>query len=234
MVRKSSIPTVSGNHQGDEATAAGLDFDPAQLEQRIPETPPPAVESSTPAPDPFAPDSLRLTQDFSAAAGVKKALLTVPVRKPEKSWFVRAHPDPKYRLQTAVIELKEDREVYLVARSLWEELATEVTFKPKLFATAINRQGVLFLWDLNLPGKDDRVNHWTRSALEALDLATRGWIRIAANLPLGAYDVYQASDQLSEPDWPDVPFPELLRTAFKDRRIDDLNHPVLRKLRGEV
>jgi hypothetical protein len=36
------------------------------------------------APDPFDPESLRLSQDFSAALGVKKALLTVPVRKPAK------------------------------------------------------------------------------------------------------------------------------------------------------
>src|SRR5262245_17721797 len=81
-----------------------------------------------PSPDPFDPASLRLSGDFSAALGVKKALLTVPVRKPDKSWFVRTQPDDNYRLQTAVIELKEGRETYLVAPSLWPELATESTF----------------------------------------------------------------------------------------------------------
>ena len=34
--------------------------------------------------------------------------------------------------------------------------------------------------------------------------------------------------------WPDTPFRDLLRTAFKGRYIDSLDHPVLRKLRGEV
>jgi hypothetical protein len=41
--------------------------------------------------------------------------------------------------------------------------------------------------------------------------------------------------QLAEPVWPDLPpFGEILRIAFRDRRIDSLEHPILRRLRGEV
>src|SRR5262245_60979963 len=58
--------------------------------------------------DPFDLDSLRLTQDFASVAGVKKLITTIPVKKPSKEWFIRTHPDPGYRLQTAVVELKED------------------------------------------------------------------------------------------------------------------------------
>ena len=39
---------------------------------------------------------------------------------------------------------------------------------------------------------------------------------------------------LPEPEWPELSLRELLRIAFKDKMIDDLGHPVLRKLRGEV
>jgi hypothetical protein len=184
-------------------------------------------------PDPFDPASLRLTQDFTASVGVKKALLTVPVRTPDKSWFVRVHPDEKFRLPTAVLELKEDRETYLVAKELWPDLATEPTLKPKMLATAINRQGVLFLWAVNLPRADGRVDHWSRSALEAVERAIKGWVRITANMSLGAYDVFEANSQLTDPEWPEIPFQELLRVAFKDRRIDSPDHPVLRRLRGE-
>src|SRR5262249_22115086 len=90
------------------------------------------------APNPFDPAALRLTADFPAASGVKKLLLTVPVRKPDKSWFVRTHPSDDYRIETAVIELKEDRETYLVARPLWPELAAEGTFSPRALFTAMN------------------------------------------------------------------------------------------------
>jgi hypothetical protein len=186
------------------------------------------------APDPFDPASLRLSQDFAATLGVRKALLTVPVRKPDKSWFVRVNPDAGYRLQTAVIELKEDRETYLVEKALWPELAAESTFAPRALFTAMNRQGVLFLWPIRLPGADGKVDEWSRTALEAAERATRGWVRVAANMALGAYDVSEATGQLGEPDWPSTPFADLLRVAFKDRFIDTLNHPVLRRLRGEV
>jgi hypothetical protein len=50
----------------------------------------------------------------------------------------------------------------------------------------------------------------------------------------GCYDVYTASESLSEPEWPTTPFATLLKVAFKDKFIDSLDHPVLRKLRGEV
>jgi hypothetical protein len=95
--------------------------------------------------DPFDPAALRLPQNFAAQLGVQKALLTVPVRKPDKAWFVRVHPSEDYRLQTAVVELKEERETYLVASALWQELAGETTFSPRVLFTAVNRQGVTFL-----------------------------------------------------------------------------------------
>ena len=48
-----------------------------------------------------------------------------------------------------MIELKDDREDYLVRPEILPDLAGEVVYKT-LF-TAINRQGVLFLWSVRLP-----------------------------------------------------------------------------------
>lgn len=185
-------------------------------------------------PDPFDPARLRLSQDFAATVGVKKALLTVPVRKPDKSWFVQVHPDESYRIQTAVIELKEDREVYLIDPELWSDLATESTFGPRAIFTSITRQGVVFLWPARLPGHDGKLDEWSRSALEAATMATGKWCRICSNMHLGAYEVFEAGGELASPTWPDVPLSELLRIAFKGRFVDSLDHPVLRKLRGET
>jgi hypothetical protein len=185
-------------------------------------------------PNPFDPAALRLSQDYAAGLGVKKELLTVPVRKPDKAWFVRVHPEAAYRLETAVLELKEERETYLVAQPLWAELAGEPTFSPRLLATAVNRQGVLFLWPVRLPGLDGKLDAWSASALEAVELARTRWVRVSANLSLGAYDVHTATGNLPEPKWTEKPLAELLAVAFKGRLIDSLDHPVLRKLRGEA
>jgi hypothetical protein len=192
------------------------------------------VESSKESGDQprFDPERFRLSQDFGAELGVKKRLVSVPVRKPDRQVFIRTHPDEGYRLPTPVIELKEDRETYLVDRTLWGDLAGEVT--PKMIFTATTRQGVLFLWPSRLPSEDGRLDEWNRSALEAARIAMVRWVRVVANLSLGAYEVLEATGLFPEPEWPDTPFEELLRIAFKDHFIDRLDHPAIRRLRGQI
>jgi hypothetical protein len=194
---------------------------------------PPAPSTKPAAPDLFADlNALRISQDFTATVGVKKALLTVPVRKPAKEWFVRTHPE--LQIQTAVLELKEDREIYLVSRAIWPELASESTFGPRALFAAMNRQGVLFVWPIRLPGSDGKIDDWNHSALEAASMAGGRWVRVASNMALGAYDVFEATADWPEPDWPDLPLNEILRVAFKGRVIDSLDHPTLKRLRGEA
>jgi hypothetical protein len=182
--------------------------------------------------DPFDPQQLRLSQDFTAQLGGKKTLLTVPVRKPDRQWFIRVHPSHDWRLDTAVLHVKEDRETYLVEPALWPELAGELI--PTTLLTSLTRQGALFLWPIRLPGADGRHDDWNRSALEAATIATRGWIRVAANLSMGAYEVFQPSVVVPEPEWPELGFRDLLKLAFRDRFISAFEHPVLRRLRGEL
>ena len=190
-------------------------------------------KSPNPGGDLFADlQCLRLTQNFDQTIGVKKALLTIPIRKPSKEWFVRTNP--LLRIETCVLELKEDREVYLVAPELWPELVAESTFGPRALYGAINRQGVFFVWPVRLPGSDGKIDDWNRSALEAASMAESRWVRVASNMALGAYDVFEAQAGWPEPDWPDLSFGEILRVAFKGRVVETLDHPVLQRLRGEA
>ena len=106
--------------------------------------PPDQTGTATPPPsDPFDLANLRLDQSFIETAGVKKLLRTVPTRKPSPQDFVRVHPGSDYRENLALIELKEDREVYLVTPAIASELPGE--FQMYTIFTAINRQGVVFL-----------------------------------------------------------------------------------------
>jgi hypothetical protein len=190
-------------------------------------------DTETEAPDPFDPESLRLSPDLSIGLGVKKAVTTVPVRKPAKEWWIRTHPDDGYRLETAVIELKEDREVYLVAPSLRGVLATESTLSPRALVATMNRQGVLTLWPIKIPGADGRLDEWSRSALDAAERARKCWVRVQANMSLGAYERWTTEAPVPEPEWPDLTFREILKIAFRDKFITALDHPVIKKLRGE-
>ena len=182
-------------------------------------------------PDPFDPDTLRLDQTFTEGASVKKLLTTVPVRKPNPQDFVRVHADPAYRLTTALIELRDDREVYLVPPALALELVGE--FAAYQLFTTINRQGVVHLWPVRLPASDGRQLEWHRSAAEAVELAMGRWIRVKANMALGAYEIFEAASTIPDPEWPDVPLNGLLRIAFRDRLVDRLDHPVIKRLRGQ-
>jgi hypothetical protein len=182
--------------------------------------------------DPFDPQRLRLSQDFASMVGVKKALITVPVRKPNRQIFIRVHPDPTFRLETAVLEIKEDREIYLLSPDLWPEMPGEIT--PKILFTAIDRQNVVFLWPVRLPGPDGRHDEWSRSALQAAEMGMKNWIRVASNLGLGAYEVFESTAEIPEPEWPDCSFKRLLEIAFRDRYIKTIDHPVLRRLREGI
>ena len=185
------------------------------------------------APDPFDPAALRLDQSFADSVGVKKRLMTVPVRKPNRQDFVRVHPDPAYRLTpAAIIEVKEDHEVYLVTPEMAQNLPGE--FVGATLYTVLNRQGVLSLWPVKLPGPDGKHNEWHRSAAEAAELAMTGWVRITSNMSLGAYEVFEATGDLPPPVWPEFDLTEILRIAFSDRIVDRMDHPLVQRLRGQV
>ena len=105
---------------------------------------------------------------------------------------------------------------------------------PACLFLAITKQGNVFFWPAKLPGMDGRSNSWNQSALAAAKIAESRWVRLSANLPAGLYDVHEAADNLTDPTWPELSFPELLKLCFKDRFIRALNHPLLKLLRGEA
>jgi hypothetical protein len=191
-----------------------------------------ALDSTPEIPDPFDPAKLRLSQDFSETAGVKKVLASVPVRKPHRHDFFRVRPEQEYRDNFGLIQVGVDKDFYLVVPNLTGELFGEVA--PCVVYTVVNRQGTVFLWPVRLPGPDGRMLEWWETAHQAANLATKEWVRISANKDLGAYEILVAQGQLPPPEWPDYTFRDLLRTAFQKRLIDRPDHEVIRQLRGLV
>ena len=92
------------------------------------------VEDEKPA-DPFDPARLRLSE--STQIGVKKALTVISCGKPNRQQFVRVHPSEDYRMQTALFTDEVNREAYLVAPELWNELAGEI--QPTYLFAAITK-----------------------------------------------------------------------------------------------
>jgi hypothetical protein len=190
----------------------------------------PSQDDSPVAPNPFDPDSLRVQGDINAI-GAEKVLLRLAVRKPNKQEFFRINTDPDYRLMTAILEMKEDREFYVVTPNALHVLSEDVRYVELVLCQ--NRQGVTYFWPLPVLGPDGRGNSWHRSARDAAALAETGWIRMIANMPEGGYSVYLATGEIPDPEWPDKTMQELLKLAFGDGRlIDSETHPVVTQLYG--
>jgi hypothetical protein len=204
--------------------------DAAQAPPTPPTPPVPEVKPPAGNLDPFDPKQLR---QVGITIDVGKPSLSVRDRRPHKSWFIRVHPSPDYRVAMPIIELEGDSERYWVHPDVLPHLKGETTLVPRLLVLAVNAQGVFFIWPVPLPGEDGNVRGNMRTALEAVDKAAAGWVRVQWNQATKEYDVTPAKGNLPEPEWPDVTFRDLLAIAFRGRLIDSLDHDVLRRLRGE-
>lgn len=182
-------------------------------------------------PNPFDPEKLRIGQRFGEGQDVRRVLVSVLVRKPHRQEFFRTHPDPEMTLQTAILEFKQDRQNFIVTPELAPYLPGEAV--AKLLIPTLTNHGALCLWPIRLPDEQGRLDEWNAVALEAAERAKSKWVRLMANMGAGTYDVLEARGQFPDPVWPEVTLEKLLELAFKDRFIENLDHPVLKRLRGE-
>jgi hypothetical protein len=196
----------------------------------------PAVKASY---DSFDPANLRVNQNFIETAGVKKVVTSIPVRRPDRQTFFRIHPKDsagEWRDTFHIIDLKNDREEYIVAQKMVHELAAEWVLKQ--LRLGITMQGDLFLMPLRLAGADGRDMEWWSTLRDHCDRAETTWVRVMANQRIGAYDVWESIDPLPEPAWEEVlqglQFWDLIKIAFKKYLIEDANHAVVKRLRGRV
>ena len=227
-----SIPTPPDDAAAPVAAAA-----PTPTPEQTSTTPPvtPATPPARPEPpDPFNPVALRLGADYAEGLGVRKVISTIPIRKPNKSEYIRVRPGEEWQLQTAVLELEKgvERSTYLVDPHLWPDLSSETT--PALLLTCVNRANDLFIWRIKLPGADGRSNTWTDSALQIAKAAETTWCRMKSDTANGIYTHFESNVKLPDPKWPALSFHEIIKLAFRGRMIDSLNHPVLRELRGDA
>jgi hypothetical protein len=173
------------------------------------------------------------SRDFADPADVTSLVTRVPVRRPNGHTFVRVHPSKDYRFPVDLIELPEEEETYLIYNNEVAAALDEVR-KPSMLYTAINRQGTVFLWPVKLPRGNKKVVAWHTSATEAAEKAMKVWVRINADMNLGAYKITTARGAIPDPEGPNLTFEELLRVAFRDRLVDTLTHPLVRRYLGDT
>jgi hypothetical protein len=171
---------------------------------------------------------LRLDQNYLDATGAKKVLTHVPVRKPKPDEWFRCHPT--HFLEVMMLPLKAENEVYFLPQSLASTVPELV--QPVRLRLCVSRQGVLFLCPVRLPKGDRRPDAWRVSQEDACSRAEKKWVRMAANMGLGAYEIRQSDADWEPPKWPDESFGEVVKIALKDRLIETSQHVVIREMLG--
>ena len=220
-------PTRAATDPGTSPPAATADTASNHYENPTMLTQPSPLAGST-----FDLAALRLPTNYGATLGVKKILTAVPIRKPNKAQFYRAHPDANWSFNVFGLELKEQQEFYVVSQAVAQALGNVV--RAVVLYTAVDRGDNPFLIPVYLPGEDGRSNQWHESRAQAVELAKTKWLRIEANMAAGRYDILVAQGELPDPTWPDGEPDDFFRIAFRDKTISELTHPVVQTLQGRV
>jgi hypothetical protein len=159
----------------------------------------------------------------------RKQQTVIPVRKPSKKQFVRTHSSADFRadsMPTIVDEATGD--VYLLGADF--DLPADIENKIDMvnMAAAITADGSLFLWFYK-----NSTNSWSESARIAIREASRRWVRVLPDKSSNGYLLEAPMVAPADPVWPPLTFTEMLATAFGARYIDSLQHPLIKKLRGD-
>src|SRR5262249_58715644 len=113
--RPRRAPSMADNDTNSENTQARTPDDPHAAERFRAD----ALRGNVVKPDedPFDPARLRITVDPASAVATRTITFTVPVRsRPDPHTFFRVHPE--WYFDAYLLELKEQREVYLLAPEL--------------------------------------------------------------------------------------------------------------------
>jgi hypothetical protein len=191
--------------------------------------PPPSV---TPSGSKFDPKRYRQAQSQRTeelSDWSRKQQTVIPVRKPSKKQFVRTHSSADFRadsMPTIVDEATGD--VYLLGADF--DLPADIENKIDVvnMAAAITADGSLFLWFYK-----NSTNSWSESARIAIREASRRWVRVLPDKSSNGYLLEAPMVAPADPIWPPITFTEMLATAFGAKYIDSLQHPLIKKLRGD-
>lgn len=177
-------------------------------------------------------NALRLPQNFGESLGVRKILTNVAVGKPGGDRFFRVHPAELMKFNALIYEDKASRESYLIAPSVADPFGRLA--KAVMLHLAVDRRGTPFLIPVALPSTNGSRNPWHESLDHAVKAAEKNWVRITANMAAGLYDVFVATAELGEPEWPSLSMEALLHIAFRGKIVDSPDHPVIQGLEGRV
>ncbi len=152
---------------------------------------------------------------------------TVPVCKPAKQWWFRAHPDTEMSIEidVLIVEGGDYDGTYFLAPDVEFPVELVEHIIPVLLTRCINSDRVEFFYLQKQTLKSPKAS--TRRCVRE---ARHRWIKVRWNPTAKGYD-YQVAKQLQKPPvWSVSSMDDLLEKAFGDNYIDRPDHPVINHL----
>ena len=172
--------------------------------------------------------------------GVKSVITSISVRKPRKTDFTRVHGGKDMHGEDTfttlyALELKGDNasDMYFIdSDEVMREMGDQLVAVH--LCLAIDTQNEMFLWFAREPA-DEKNGKWFRSAMVMIHHAKEGWVQVRANMREGRYDMKAPIGNLPDPKWPDkIDFWKLVEMGVDEVLIKDMDHPVIKHIRGAI
>ena len=156
----------------------------------------------------------------------QKQIIEIPVRlkKPGREAFMHAGPDWNFCCLTLEVSSGMEKVRYLLYPEVAEALKDEckmVTYVPY----QLEDGSVHFM-----PLRQAR-DSWAESFIRVYEVAKTQWIRIIPDNK-GVYGYYAREVPKPPPSWEGIDLDEIFRKAVSEFTIQNMDHPVVMKLRG--
>jgi hypothetical protein len=171
-----------------------------------------------------------LSNPTDLSVAMERPIISVPAKKPSSEQWFRVHPDSEMHVTGTLYDSKEFQGIYLVKPAALPFVSDQT--KVMTLYLGVFRGNFPFFFPACVPNPV-RPNSWHQSAIQAIHLAQKAWVRILPNQSIGGYDVFQALGKIPDPEWPKLSVYELLEICFRGRIIDSPDHPIVQHLLGK-
>jgi hypothetical protein len=149
--------------------------------------------------------------------------------RPPKGIFFTVKPEAgkpyKNRAFFFILEL-EGRDPYFIPEAIAKQKSEEDTIRPIFLVRYVTMAGDEGMWPLRINMPDRRANAFNTTAMNIMELATKGWVRIVSTKKHYRHQISKKTLEEVPPKWTDRSFNDLVRIVTKDRVVNTLNHEI--------
>ena len=180
-------------------------------------------------------ERVRAKADQSIDLGVTTEYTVIPIRNPKPDEFFRCMADEDYSIDAHILSLKTENEWYMIDPDILPEIQLESQLRVRTVYVCVTMNSTPFVTCIPQHDEMGKINSWHQSGHITMEEAKQCWVRRQADKANGGYVITKAMNaKLPDPKWPTMTLSEIIGRAFDKFYIDDINHPVLQRLRGEM